>query len=131
MKCYLARPGVQAVVHVHSVYSVALSCMNDIDFKDVVPTYTPGFAIRVGHLPVIPYFHPGSAELADAVSTVIASRNSVLMKNHGLVAVGPTLETALNLAEEIEENAKIHFILAGNGSHLSESQIDELYTFKE
>lgn len=131
MKCYAARPRIRAVVHVHSVYSVALSCTNDIDYKDVVPTYTPGFAIRVGHLPVIPYYHPGSSELADAVSRVISYRNSVLMKNHGLVAVGVNLEAALNLAEEIEENAKIHFILAGTGSHLSGAQIDELYTFTE
>ncbi len=49
------------------------------------------------------------------------------MRNHGLVAVGKTLDAALNLAEEIEENAKIHFILNGNGCYLSDAQIDELH----
>lgn len=126
LKCYATRPEVLAVVHVHSVYSVALSCMSALCGNNVVPAYTPGFGIRVGHLPVIPYYCPGSPQLADAVSTVIAKRDSVLMQNHGLVTVGDTLESALNLVEEIEENAKIHFILRGAGVALSPEQIETL-----
>ena len=101
--------------------------MKDIQESCIVPAYTPGYGIRVGKLPVIPYFCPGSEKLAREVSSYIAGRNSVLMRNHGLVAVGKTLDEALNLAEEIEENAKIHFILNGNGCYLSDAQIDELH----
>lgn len=127
LRCYAVRSDIMAVVHVHSVYSVALSCMKDIQESCIVPAYTPGYGIRVGKLPVIPYFCPGSEKLAMEVSSYIAGRNSVLMRNHGLVAVGKTLDEALNLAEEIEENAKIHFILNGNGCYLSDAQIDELH----
>lgn len=127
LRCYTARPDIMAVVHVHSVYSVALSCMRDIQDSCIVPAYTPGYGIRVGKLPVIPYYCPGSEELATAVSSYIAKRDSVLLRNHGLVAVGKTLDEALNLAEEIEENAKIHFILNGMGCYLTDAQIEELH----
>ena len=127
LRCYASRPDIMAVVHVHSVYSVALSCMKDIQDSCIVPVYTPGYGIRVGKLPVIPYFCPGSEKLAKAVALNIAKRDSVLLSNHGLVAVGKSLDDALNLAEEIEENAKIHFILNGKGSYLTDAQIEELH----
>lgn len=127
LRCYAARSDIKAVVHVHSVYSVALSCMKCAQESGIVPAYTPGYGIRVGKLPVIPYFCPGSEDLAVAVSSSIAVRDSVLMRNHGLVAVGRSLDEALNLAEEIEENAKIHFILNGMGTCLTDAQIEELH----
>lgn len=127
MECYAARPDISAVVHVHSVYSVALSCMKDAAMDNIVPAYTPGYGIRVGKLPVIPYYCPGSEKLADAVSSFISQRDSVMMQNHGIVAVGRNLDQALNLVEEIEENAKIHFVLNGSGAYLTDEQIDELH----
>ena len=48
------------------------------------------------------------------------------MKNHGVIAVGASTEAAMNLVEEIEENAKIHFILDGKGQALSAQEIKEL-----
>lgn len=128
LRCYTARPDVYAIVHVHSVYSVALSCMKNILDDCIVPVYTPGYGIRVGRLPVIPYYCPGTEALAAAVESQISVRDSVLLRNHGLVAVGKSLDDALNLAEEIEENAKIHFILNGSGTWLTIEQIDELHT---
>ncbi len=124
--CYLKRPDIDAIVHVHSVYSVALSCLAELDENNAVPVYTPGFGLRIGHLPVIPYLRPGSLELAQSASGKIAAHDSVLMKNHGVIAVGASTEAAMNLVEEIEENAKIHFILDGKGQALSAQEIKEL-----
>ena len=129
--CYLKRPDIAAIVHVHSVYSVALSCLAELDENNAVPVYTPGFGLRIGRLPVIPYLRPGSLKLAQSASALIAAHDSVLMKNHGVIAVGSSTEAAMNLVEEIEENPKIHFILGGKGQALSEQEIQELSDYLE
>lgn len=119
LECY-QRKDVNAVVHVHSVYAVAVSCVKNVDPVCALPIYTPGYGVRVGKLPVLPFLMPGSEALARQVAPVIQARNSVLMANHGSLAVGATLEQAFNLVDEIEENAKLHFILGGAGTALPE-----------
>jgi ribulose-5-phosphate 4-epimerase/fuculose-1-phosphate aldolase len=128
--CY-ARDDVACVVHAHSSYATALSCLAT-DPACAMPTYTPGYAVRVGKLPVLPYLRPGSEALAGSVGGVIAGngsgpgRNSVLLANHGLLAVGANLEQAMNIAEEIEENARLFFILNGKGRALGDEQQADL-----
>ncbi|MDR2669931.1 MAG: class II aldolase/adducin family protein [Desulfovibrio sp.] len=123
-RCYV-RADVACAVHVHSTYATALSCL-PLDPLCAVPVYTPGYAISVGKLPVLPYLRPGSKELADMAGEVLAGRNSVLLAKHGVLTVGNNTEHALNIAEEIEENARIFFILAGRGAGLTEEQQAEL-----
>ncbi|MDR2604716.1 MAG: class II aldolase/adducin family protein [Desulfovibrio sp.] len=123
-RCY-ARADVACVVHVHSAYATALACL-PLDPLCAVPVYTPGYAMSVGKLPVLPYLRPGSEDLADMAGKVIAGRNSVLLAKHGVLTVGNNTEQALNIAEEIEENARIFFILAGRGSGLTEEEQAEL-----
>lgn len=122
LACYQFKE-IQAVIHVHSPNSVALSCLKVLNFQCAMPIYTAGCATRVGELPVIPYYPSGSRELAEAVSKVIAWRDSVLLENHGVLAVGKNLEQALNITEEIEENARVHFILDNRGKALSGDQL--------
>lgn len=123
LQCY-KYDGIHAVIHVHSVYATAVSCLKQLDMETALPMYTPSYAMRVGHLTAVPYYTPGSEALANAVDKIIAVRNSVMMCNHGILAVGPDLETALNIIEEIEENAKMYFILNGQGKALEKSQIE-------
>ena len=122
--CYERRPDVQALVHVHSLYAVALSCL--LRPGDRIPAFFPGYVMRVNDLPMIPYLKPGSPELARQVGDVIAARNSVLLCNHGVVTVGKDLSQALNIMEEIEENAQLYFILNGRGHALSDEEIREI-----
>src|SRR5690606_22988411 len=56
---YERRPGTGAVVHLHSTHSVAVSCLADIDPADVLPPITAYYVMKVGKLPLIPYFAPG------------------------------------------------------------------------
>lgn len=130
LNCYKARQDINAIIHVHSVYAVALSCIPCEDDQSVVPVYTPGYGARVGRLPVLPYILPGSETLAQKTAEVIRSRNSVLLGNHGLLTVGANLEQTLNLTEEIEENAEIFFIVNGRGRTLNPVQIEELKAYR-
>jgi ribulose-5-phosphate 4-epimerase/fuculose-1-phosphate aldolase len=120
MESYRARPDINAVVHVHSHYSILIGIMLDKNTR--IPPYTPGYAMRVRHMGFVPFFVPGSRELAQGISQEIKQSNVVLMKNHGMVVVGKNVQEAFNVAEEVEENAKMHIELKGQGA-LSEQQV--------
>ncbi len=125
--CCYTREDVNTVIHVHSPNATAISCLENADPQCAIPVYTPGFGVRVGRLPMLPYLVNGSAELADAVAKVIEYRDSVLLANHGPLAVGATAEAALNIIEELEEEARLYFILGGKGRTLTPEQQADLY----
>lgn len=113
LEMYRERPGDTAVVHLHSTYSVAVSCLADVDPADVLPPVTAYYAMRVGRLPLVPYFAPGDRDLAAAVGQAAKSSRAMLLANHGPVIAGPDLEAAVYAAEELEETAKLYLMLRG------------------
>jgi 3-dehydro-4-phosphotetronate decarboxylase len=122
-----ARPDAGAVVHLHSTYATLLSCLADTDPADAMPPITPYLVMRVGRVPMVPYFAPGSEALAQAVSEAAIKARAVLMANHGFVVTGRTFEDAVMNAEEFEENAKLLFLSRNAKPRLLESgQIAEL-----
>ena len=56
---YRVRPMARMIIHLHSPFATALSCLEDLDTEDALPAYTPYYVMRVGTLPVVPYFPPG------------------------------------------------------------------------
>lgn len=108
---YNSRPNERAVVHLHSTHSVAISCLADVDKDDVLPPLTPYYVMRVGRLPLLPYFAPGDEELAEAVATAAIQSRSLLLANHGPVVAGKDLDSAVNAIEELEETAKLYLML--------------------
>jgi ribulose-5-phosphate 4-epimerase/fuculose-1-phosphate aldolase len=108
---YEQRPKAGAVVHLHSVHSVAVSCMADIDPADVLPPLTAYYVMRVGTLPLIRYFPPGDLDLAKAVREMASKHHAVLLANHGPVVAGTSLEDAVYATEELEETAKLYLLL--------------------
>ena len=66
---YDSRVKETAVVHLHSTWSVAVSCLADVDPENVLPAITAYYVMRVGRLPLIPYFAPGNRDLAAAVAS--------------------------------------------------------------
>lgn len=110
---YCARAGAGAVVHLHSTHSVAVSILADIDPRDVLPPLTAYYIMRVGRLPLIPYFAPGDEKLAQAVAAEAGNAHAVLLANHGPVVAGKTLAEAQYATEELEETAKLFLMLQG------------------
>jgi ribulose-5-phosphate 4-epimerase/fuculose-1-phosphate aldolase len=110
---YRRRPEARAVVHLHSTYAVALSCLETFAGEESLPPLTPYYFMRVAPLAVLPYFKPGSPDLARAIEGVAAAHHSMLLRNHGLICAGATLNEAGDRAEELEETARLHFILRG------------------
>jgi ribulose-5-phosphate 4-epimerase/fuculose-1-phosphate aldolase len=108
---YEQRPKAGAVVHLHSVHSVAVSCMAEVDPADVLPPLTAYYVMRVGTLPLVPYFAPGDMDLAKAVREMASRHHAVLLANHGPVVAGTSLEDAVYATEELEETAKLYLLL--------------------
>ncbi|MGA2044569.1 MAG: 3-oxo-tetronate 4-phosphate decarboxylase [Roseiarcus sp.] len=108
---YGQRRDAGAVVHLHATHSVAVSILADVDPADVLPPLTAYFVMRVGRLPLVPYFPPGEAALAEAVGALAGRHHAVLLANHGPVVAGTSLANAQFAAEELEETAKLFLML--------------------
>ncbi len=126
LAAYRTRPNCQAVVHLHSRYATAASCLKNLNLEDAFPVYTPYFAMRVPRLPVIPYYPPGDGRLATELEQYAGQTPAMLMRNHGSIALGKTLLEASALAEEIEETARLLFLLGDRGQVLDASDVAEL-----
>jgi ribulose-5-phosphate 4-epimerase/fuculose-1-phosphate aldolase len=126
---YEERKGAGAIVHLHSTHSAAVSCMDGLDADDCIPPLTAYYVMKIGRLPLIPYFRPGDARLGEAIRGVAGRHCAVLLANHGPVVSGATLEAAVYAAEELEETAKLFLLLRNVPIRtLSEAQIEELRT---
>jgi ribulose-5-phosphate 4-epimerase/fuculose-1-phosphate aldolase len=126
---YQQRPNDNGIVHLHSTYSAAVSCMAGLPADDCLPPLTAYFVMKVNRLPLIPYYRPGDLELAEAVRKLAANHHAILLANHGPVVSGVSLEAAVYAMEELEETAKLFLLLKGQKiSPLNEEQIATLKT---
>lgn len=128
LAAYAAAGGrAAAIVHLHSPWSTAMSCLADPQF----PPITPYFQMRVAPLAVVPYYRPGSAELAAAVGAAARDHNCMLLRNHGIICLGRTLEEAVDRTEELEETSKLLLTLRGEKLQLltNEELTDIVRTF--
>lgn len=124
---YAERPKSGAVVHLHSHYSVALSCMADVNPHDCLPPVTAYSVMRVGTLPLVPYYPPGDESLAAAVGKLAGKHHAVLLANHGPVVAGSSLSAATDAIEELEETARLVLLLRGEKLRLlTPEQVAEL-----
>ena len=104
---YLARPDVGAVMHTHSTYASALAVAG----LDIPPLIDEAVLALGGGVRVAEYGFPSSQELADHAVAALGERNAVLLRNHGLVGVGRSLDEALHVCRLAEQQAHV-FILA-------------------
>ncbi len=126
---YRERPKACAVVHLHSTHSVAVSCLHDIDPANVLPPITAYFVMRIGQLPLIPYYAPGDVNLARAVGEMASKHHAVLLANHGPVVAGSSLRDAVYATEELEETARLFLMLKDQKTKfLSQDQVSDLRT---
>ena len=124
---YDERPNSGAVVHLHSTHSVAVSCLADIDKKNVLPPITAYYVMKIGKLPLVPYFPPGDINLVRAVKEMASNHHAVLLANHGPVVTGKTLEDAVYAIEELEETARLFLLLRNmETQYLNEKQVNTL-----
>jgi len=126
---YEERQDAGAIVHLHSTHSAAVSCMSGLDHASCLPPLTAYFVMKIGRLPLVPYYRPGDPELGDAIKGLAGKHSAVLLANHGPVVSGSSLEAAVYATEELEETAKLFLLLRNTAtSPLNNAQIEELKT---
>ena len=122
-------PEVGAVVHTHSRYAAAFAVARlDLPF-----ICNESIATRAERVLVTAYAPPGSADLgAQSIATLHRQPGSraVLLANHGVVAVAPTLDEAYVVAQSVEWTAEIchharTLIAAGTGEHVLDRAVQD------
>ncbi|MDH5912592.1 aldolase [Vibrio splendidus] len=124
---YRNNPVCNAIVHLHSTYLTALSCLEGLDRNNAIKAFTPYFVMRIGELPVIPYLRPGDPQIAEELAKRAGDYRAFLLANHGPVVTGTDFVDAVDNAEELEETAKLAFLLKGNDiRYLTDEEVTDL-----
>jgi ribulose-5-phosphate 4-epimerase/fuculose-1-phosphate aldolase len=113
-RIYACVPSAECVVHTHSSYLVDLTLRGVWHPDDIVPPLTPYYVMKVGHVPLIPYFSPGDAQVADHLEQRVAlfqkrglTLRAVMCDRLGPQVWGATPAAAMAILEELEETAKL------------------------
>jgi L-fuculose-phosphate aldolase len=105
LAAYAVRPDRYALVHTHSMHATVLACAHKS-----IPAFHYMVAVAGGSdIPCVPYATFGTDELARHVANGLKTHDACLMANHGQVALGETLKSALELAFEVETLAEQYF----------------------
>jgi L-fuculose-phosphate aldolase len=124
MDIFKARPEAMAIVHTHSIFATALSCLRkDIPAFHYMIGVTGGTSLRVSD-----YAEFGTQALSDTMLKAMKDRKACLLANHGQIVFGASLDKALWLAGEIEALCKQYWAacLAGAPVLLDEKQMSSV-----
>ncbi len=114
---YRRDTGTGAVVHLHSLHAVAASLLPAHSERSALAPLTPYFVMRVGQTPAVPYAPPGDRAQAESIRSLPFPFRAVLLRNHGPVTSGESLDDAVGAAVELEEVCKV--ALAVHGADIS------------
>lgn len=118
------RPDVNVVLHFQSEYATVVSCMKK---KPTNYNVTAEIPCHVGtEIPVVPYYRPGSPELANAVVTAMKDHDSILLTNHGQVVCGKDFDEVFERAMFFEMACRIIVQSGGDYSVLTPEEIEDL-----
>jgi L-fuculose-phosphate aldolase len=124
LAAYAARPDRHALVHTHSLNATVLACA-----RKSIPAFHYMVAVAGGKdIPCVPYATFGTEELAAHVAAGLARRDACLMANHGQIALGATLQQALELAFEVETLAAqyVKVLALGSVHILPDAEMDRV-----
>lgn len=122
------RKEVNVVLHFQSEYATVISCMKNkpADFNVIAE-----FPCYCGtEIPVVPYYRPGSPELAKGVIDALKSHDAALLTNHGQVVCGKDFDDAFQKAVFFELACSI-IVRAGEGNYntLTPAEIRDLEVY--
>lgn len=120
---YKTREDANAIVHTHSMYATAVSCMGWTLEPVHYMVGMAGVDVKCSK-----YATYGSQELAENALRAMEDRNAVLLGNHGLLALGNDVESAFSTAEHLEFVSELYCITKslGQPNILTEPQMMEV-----
>jgi len=108
---YEASPDVDGIAHVHSVHANAIGALG----LAVPPVVGTLWRYVGGALETAPFMESGSREYAAHALKTMGDRRAMIMANHGLLAVGESVERALETAAYAEEGARVYLLARAHG----------------
>ncbi len=121
------RPDVNVVLHFQSPYATAIACMEN---RPVNFNVTAELPCHVGtEIPQIPYYRPGSKELAEAVIAAMKDHDSIMLLKHGQVVCGKDFDEVFERAMFFEMACRIIVQTQGKYTVLSPEEIDDLEVY--
>ena len=124
---YAARADAHAIVHAHPVHATALACLPRVQAEGI-PAFHYMIAMAGGDdIRCAPYATFGTKALSDHARAALDERRACLLAQHGIVALGASLEAALELAVEVETLARMYAqaLQLGEPVRLERAQMDE------
>lgn len=123
LECFRKDPNINAVLHAHPTYSVAVSSTGQ-----EIPAMFPDFPAMVKNVAYIDYVIPTTHVLADAISELIEGNQAIVMRNHGVLTLGTTMKEAFFYMQLTEEAAKVYAISSAIGKPrvLTERECEDL-----
>ena len=127
-------PQTRCVIHTHSTHCVALTLQARLQgHSELLPALTPYFVMKVGHVPLIAYHHPGDPAAAQRVAQTIARYGeagtpirAVMLERLGPNVWHDTPAAAMATLEELEETARLVSLGAHAPEPLTDPQIEQL-----
>jgi len=124
---YRVRDEVHAVIHTHSHYATVFAVRSE-----PIPPLTVEFAAVIGHeIPVTRYVRAGTREAAEEIVKTLGDGKAVLLKNHGVVAVGESIEEAYHVALLVEEEARTYYLVKLLGEPIDKISAEEINILHE
>lgn len=125
---YKTRLEVNAVVHTHPIYSTVFSCMGkDVPLIIDEAAQTLGDVVRTAE-----YALPGTPELAqNCIKALGDNANACLMKAHGAVCLGNTMEDAFKVSRVLEVTAQIYQMILSTGCNCPELSQENILAMQE
>ena len=119
---YKLHPDARGVVHAHSTYCTTFACLK----QPIEAVHYLLAGAQTFRVPCADYATYGTEELAEKVSEATREGLAMLLANHGMVAYGPSLSKAFNVAENVEWVAEIQWrtMCVGKPAVLSKEEID-------
>lgn len=108
---YARRGDIRAVVHTHSVFSSAFAVAR----RDLPPVIDELAVYIGGAVRAAEYGFPGSQDLADNVCAALGENKAAFIANHGAVAVGDSLDEALDVCLLVERACRIYILAQSLG----------------
>jgi len=102
---FAARPEVNAIVHTHAMFATTLACLH----REIPPFHYMVAVAGGDSVRCAPYATFGTEELSRNAVAALAGRKACLLANHGMIAVGSSIEQALALAVEVETLAAMYW----------------------
>lgn len=121
---YLRRPDVGGIVHAHSPAAMAVAAMGI-----AIPPILHGLiAACGGGIVTAPYARGGTAEVADLTAYALGGRSACLLRNHGSLAIGPTVDHAYNAASVVEgvADAYLRALAFGPVPEIAPDEVDRI-----